>query len=108
MSSHIRVGTITLTLLLPILLVGLSSPLSMQVQAAESCAGDTTPIRWNETAQRMALVPFYNGNWWNEWDDIYFEDSEESEGNGDQDDGEVVQETPATPEFSLNPEEEWM
>jgi hypothetical protein len=105
MSSHIRVGTITLTLLLPILLVGLSSPLSMQVQAAESCAGDTTPIRWNETAQRMALVPFYNGNWWNEWDDMYFEDSE---GNGDQDDGEVVQETPATPEFSLNPEEEWM
>ena len=50
MSSHIRVGTITLTLLLPILLVGLSSPLSMQVQAAESCAGDTTPIRWNLNA----------------------------------------------------------
>tara|TARA_B110000444_G_scaffold119196_1_gene112094 strand:+ start:2629 stop:3801 length:1173 start_codon:yes stop_codon:yes gene_type:complete len=108
MSSHIRVGTITLTLLLPILLVGLSSPLSMQVQAAESCAGDTTPIRWNETAQRMALVPFYNGNWWNDWDDMYFEDYEGDEGNGDKGDGEMVQDTPPSPENPLNPEEEWM
>ena len=105
MSSHIRVGSITLTLLLPILLVGLSSPLSMQAQAAETCAGDTSPIQWNETAHRMALVPFYSGNWWSEWDDMYYEENEE---NGDKDDGEVVQDTPATPEYPLNPEEEWM
>lgn len=108
MSSHIRVGSITLTLLLPILLVGLSSPLSMQAQAAETCAGDTSPIQWNETAQRMALVPFYNGNWWNDWDDMYYDDYEEGEGNGDKDDGEMVQDTPTSPENPLNPEEEWM
>lgn len=103
MSSHIRVSSITLTLLLPILLVGLSSPLSMQVQAAESCAGDTTPIRWNETAQRLALVPFYNGNWWNDWDDMYYEDDNSGEKDGGKD-----QDAPDSPTYDLNPEEPWM
>ena len=103
MSSHIRVGSITLTLLLPMLFVILSSPVSMHVQAADSCAGDTSPVRWNETAQRMALVPFYNGNWWSEWDDMYYEENREGE-----DGEEMTQDAPSSPEYPLNPEEDWM
>ena len=98
MSSHIRVGSITLTLLLPMLLVLLSSPISMQVQAADSCAGDTSPIRWNETAQRMALVPFYSGNWWDSW----FEDDDRrngrrGNGNNNGDSNDDMAEEPQTP-----------
>ena len=69
MSPHIRVGSITLTLLMPLLLLAFATPVSMQVEAADSCAGDTSPIRWNETAQRLSLVPFHNGNWWGGFED---------------------------------------
>ena len=55
MSPHIRVGSITLTLLLPLLLLAFATPVSMQVEAADSCAGDTSPIRWNETAQLTTI-----------------------------------------------------
>ncbi len=103
MSSHIRVGSITLTLLLPILLLALSSPASMQVQAADSCAGDTTPIRWNETAQRLSLVPFHNGNWWGgfgDYDDVeYYEDEKRQEETSSSNPGQ---------DPSLSPEEPWM
>ena len=107
MSAHIRVGSITLTLLLPMLFVMLSTPISMQVQAADSCSGDTSPIRWNETAQRMALVPFYSGNWWDSW----FEDDDRRNGrrgNGNNNE-DIAEEEPQTPpDTSLNPEEPWM
>jgi len=82
------------------LLVLLSSPISMQVQAADSCAGDTSPIRWNETAQRTALVPHYSGNWWNQFDDMVFEDE-----GGERDVG-ADSETPS--DVILGPEESWM
>ena len=105
MSSHIRVGTITLTLLMPLLLLALSSPASMQVQAADSCAGDTSPIRWNETAQRLSLVPFHNGMWWGGFDD--FEDAEyyEDEKRNSQQD---TSEPQNTTDVTLSPEEPWM
>ena len=103
MSPYTRVSSITLTLLLPILLLALSSPASMHAQAADSCAGDTSPIRWNETAQRLSLVPFHNGNWWggfDEYDDIeYYEDEKRQE---DASGSQPVQDT------SLSPEEPWM
>ena len=100
MASHIRVGSITLTLLLPMLLVILSNPITMQVQAADSCAGDTSPIRWNETAQRMALVPHHDGNWWGEWDDMYYEDENTGESGGSV--------APDSPAYDMSPEEPWM
>ena len=101
MSSHIRVGSITLTLLLPMLLVLLSSPMSMQVRAADSCAGDTSPVRWNETAQRIALVPFHNGMWGGGWgEDMKFAEDGESEGS--------QSEPQITSENNLSPEEPWM
>ena len=72
----------------------------MQVQASDSCAGDTSPIRWNETAQRISMVPFHNGNWWNEWDDMVFVEDE-----GERDDGPNSQ---TLTDNNLNPEEHWM
>ncbi len=103
MSPHIRVGSITLTLLLPLLLLAFATPVSMQVEAADSCAGDTSPIRWNETAQRLSLVPFHNGNWWGgfeDYDDVeYYEDDNRQE---DTSGTQPVQDT------SLSPEEPWM
>tara|TARA_B100000767_G_scaffold240284_1_gene235986 strand:- start:1061 stop:2152 length:1092 start_codon:yes stop_codon:yes gene_type:complete len=85
------------------LLIILSSPVSMHVQAADSCAGDTSPVRWNETAQRLSLVPFYDGSWWGGFDDYgdaeYYEDDKQREDNT---------ESQAEPDVSLNPEEPWM
>lgn len=103
MSSHVRVSSITLTLLLPMLLVLLSSPMSMQVQAADSCAGDTSPIRWNETAQHLSLVPFHNGMWWGGWDDgeMYYDE-------GDKDRSDSDTSFPPTYDAELSPEEPWM
>ncbi|MFQ3317487.1 MAG: hypothetical protein ACI8T6_000919, partial [Candidatus Poseidoniaceae archaeon] len=110
MSSHIRVSSITLTLLLPMLLVLLSSPISMQVQAADSCAGDTSPIRWNETAQRTALVPHYNGNWWNSWlEEDGRDDGRRGNGNNNGDNNDDMAEEPQTPsDVVVGPEEPWM
>ena len=103
MSSHVRVGSITLTLLLPMLLVLLSSPMSMQVQAADSCAGDTSPIRWNETAQHLSMVPFHNGMWWGGWEDdeMYYDE-------GDKDRSDSDTSFPPTYDAELSPEEPWM
>lgn len=103
MSSYIRVSSITITLLLPLLLLAFTSPASMQAEAADSCAGDTSPIRWNETAQRLSLVPFHNGNWWggfDEYDDVeYYEDDKRQQ---DPSDSQAVRDP------SLSPEEPWM
>tara|TARA_Y100000766_G_scaffold285255_1_gene307383 strand:+ start:28452 stop:29474 length:1023 start_codon:yes stop_codon:yes gene_type:complete len=73
----------------------------MQVQAADSCAGDTTPVRWNETVQRLSLVPFHNGNWWSGFDDdvVYYEDEKQREDD---------QNSQITQDLSLSPEEPWM
>ena len=108
MSSHVRVGSITLTLLLPMLLLLLSSPMSMQVQAADSCAGDTTPIRWNQTAQHLALVPFHNGMWWGGWgeyeDEMYYEEDVRKDGSGSSESSD----SQPTDDGALSPEEPWM
>ena len=78
MSSYFRVGSIALTLLLPMFMLAFTSPLSMNAQAADACSGDTTPVQWNQTAQRLSLVPFYNGMWWGSdfYEDIYYEEKE--------------------------------
>ena len=104
MSSYFRVGSIALTLLLPMFMLAFTSPLSMNAQAADACSGDTTPVQWNQTAQRLSLVPFYNGMWWGSdfYEDIYYE--EEGEGpNSRTSDAVEPAYNPA-----LSPEESWM
>ena len=103
MSTHIRVGSITLTLLLPLFLMSFSSPLAVQVQAADACAGDTTPVLWNETVQRTSLVPHHNSMWWSGY---YYEDEMEME----RDEGEPPKSSSSQPGYNaeLSPEEPWM
>ena len=104
MSSYFRVGSIALTLLLPMFMLAFTSPLSMNAQAADACSGDTTPVQRNQTAQRLSLVPFYNGMWWGSdfYEDIYYE--EEGEGSNSRTSDEV--EPAYNP--ALSPEESWM
>ena len=104
MSSYFRVGSIALTLLLPMFMLAFTSPLSMNAQAADACSGDTTPVQWNQTAQRLSLVPFYNGMWWGSdfYEDIYYE--EEGEGSNSRTSDAV--EPAYNP--ALSPEESWM
>ncbi|MAE79145.1 MAG: hypothetical protein CL967_05185 [Euryarchaeota archaeon] len=104
MSSYFRVGSIALTLLLPMFMLAFTSPLSMNAQAADACSGDTTPVQWNQTAQRLSLVPFYNGMWWGSdfYEDMYYE--EEGKGSNSRT-GDAVE-----PAYNpaLSPEESWM
>ena len=104
MSSYFRVGSIALTLLLPMFMLAFTSPLSMNVQAADACSGDTTPVQWNQTAQRLSLVPFYNGMWWGSdfYEDMYYED-EGKDSNSRTSDAVEPSYNPA-----LSPEESWM
>ncbi len=104
MSSYFRVGSIALTLLLPMFMLAFTSPLSMNAQAADACSGDTTPVQWNQTAQRLSLVPFYNGMWWGSdfYEDMYYEDEGKDSSSRTSDAVEPVY-NPA-----LSPEESWM
>ena len=104
MSSYFRVGSIALTLLLPMFMLAFTSPLSMNAQAADACSGDTTPVQWNQTAQRLSLVPFYNGMWWGSdfYEDMYYED-EGKDSNSRTSDAVEPSYNPA-----LSPEESWM
>ncbi|MAI40198.1 MAG: hypothetical protein CMA09_02725 [Euryarchaeota archaeon] len=104
MSSYFRVGSIALTLLLPVFMLAFTSPLSMNAQAADACSGDTTPVQWNQTAQRLSLVPFYNGMWWGSdfYEDMYYEE-EGKDSNPRTSDAVEPAYNPA-----LSPEESWM
>ena len=104
MSSYFRVGSIALTLLLPMFMLAFTSPLSMNAQAADACSGDTTPVQWNQTAQRLSLVPFYNGMWWGSdfYEDMYYEE-EGKDSNSRTSDAVEPAYNPA-----LSPEESWM
>ncbi|MBL6884301.1 MAG: hypothetical protein ISR21_01235 [Candidatus Poseidoniaceae archaeon] len=103
MSAHVRVGSITLTLLLPLFFMSLSSPLTVQVQAADACAGDTTPVAWNETVQRTSLVPHHNSMWWS---GFYYEDEMERGEMGDSPESSSSSQPGYNAE--LSPEEPWM
>lgn len=102
MSTHFRVGSITLTLLLPLFLVALSSPLTAQAQAADACSGDTTPVAWNETVQRKSLVPHHNNMW---WDGFFYDDEMYMTEEGGDAPSQSFDER-YNPE--LSPEEPWM
>lgn len=66
--------------------------------AADACKGDLEPVRWNETVQRVAMVPHYDpyDDWWG-----YFEDGR---GKGKNTNSQEFIE----PDLSLSPEPEWM
>ena len=71
------------------------------VQAASACEGEAALPDWNTTAQRLALVPFSNWVGPYMYEDIYYEDDDESaakqqSGYGDEWDS------------ALHPEEQWM
>ena len=105
MSSYFRVGSIALTLLLPMFMLAFTSPLLMNVQAADACSGDTTPVQWNQTAQRLSLVPFYNGMWWGSdfYEDMYYEEEGKNSNSRTSDAAVEPAYNPA-----LSPEESWM
>ena len=105
MSSYFRVGSIALTLLLPMFMLAFTSPLSMNVQAADACSGDTTPVQWNQTAQRLSLVPFYNGMWWGSdfYEEMYYEEEGKNSNSRTSDAAVEPAYNPA-----LSPEESWM
>ncbi|MBT60273.1 MAG: hypothetical protein CMA63_01805 [Euryarchaeota archaeon] len=104
--SHVKVGSITLTLLLPMLLVILSSPIAPTAQAADACAGSTTPVQWNETVQRISHVPFHSNSWWGMWEDMEYEDDEKDTSSG----GSTTPDADGSDELNdaLHPEEPWM
>ncbi len=106
MSSYFRVGSIALTLLLPIFMLAFTSPVLMNAQAADACSGDTTPVQWNQTAQRLSLVPHYNGMWWGYDyydDDIYYEEGDMSREPSNSNSPGYSAYNP-----DLSPEEPWM
>ena len=91
---------LTILLLVPVLSLGISGPtLVLPAQAANACAGDKSPVVWNETAQRLALVPHYSPtSYW--YDDFYYEDDFEG--------GREPASEPGQEENPLSPEEKWM
>ena len=47
-------------MMMPLLSAAFSSPLVAPAQAADACQGDTEAIEWNQTMQRMAMVPHWS------------------------------------------------
>ena len=76
---------------------------SSNASAADACKGDLEPVRWNETVQRVAMVPHYDpyNDWWG-----YFGDDGRGKGKNrnSQDSIEPDEEV----DISLSPEPEWM
>ncbi|MCH1422042.1 MAG: hypothetical protein L7U62_00930 [Candidatus Poseidoniaceae archaeon] len=106
MSAHARVGSITITLLFPLFLFILSSPVAVNAQAADACVGDTTPVEWNTTVQRSSMVPFHDDMW---WDDYIYYDEMENDGDDEFSSGSSPQSsTQVAYDPELNPEEAWM
>lgn len=84
---------------MPLFSGALSSPLIAPAQAADACQGDTQAIEWNQTMQRLAMVPYYVNNYdpyYDYYDDGYYEDDEEPPTSTSED------------LSSLGPEEPWM
>ena len=57
------VYSLVFIMMMPLLSGALSSPLIAPAQAADACQGDTQAIEWNQTMQRMAMVPYYANNY---------------------------------------------
>jgi hypothetical protein len=94
------VFSLVFIMMMPLLSGALSSPLIAPAQAADACQGDTQAIVWNQTMQRMAMVPHYANNYdpyyYEYYDDGYYEDDGEPPSSTNED------------LRSLGPEEPWM
>ena len=97
-------------LLAPLIAVSPDSSLSISknASAADACKGDLEPVRWNESLQRIAMVPHYNPyeDWWSFWgeDEGYYEDKGKNRDSGN--DGADEQDSIVG--MSLSPEPSWM
>ena len=75
------VFSLVLIMMVPLFSGALSSPLIAPAQAADACEGDTQAIEWNQTMQRLAMVPYYANNYdpyyYEYYGEGYYEDDEE-------------------------------
>ena len=91
--------------LLPLIVPAANNPVSIinNASAADACEGDIEPVSWNQSLQRIAMVPHFNPyeSWW----DIF----DEGPGNGKERDGNSNSNGQEdSVDMSLSPEPEWM
>ncbi|RJU81007.1 MAG: hypothetical protein DWB99_07795 [Candidatus Poseidoniales archaeon] len=94
-------------LLAPLIAISPDSSLSISknASAADACKGDLEPVKWNQTLQRIAMVPHFNpyDDWWGFWDEgDGRKGNNKDSGNGDSAEQE------STVDMSLSPEPSWM
>ena len=83
---------------------GSSLSITENASAADACKGDLEPVRWNETVQRVAMVPHFSpyDDWWG-----YFEE-DDRRGKGKNGDSDESNQQENEIDMSLSPEPEWM
>ena len=94
-------------LIAPLIAVSPDSSLSISknASAADACKGDLEPVRWNESLQRIAMVPHYNPyeDWWSFW-----EEDEGRKGKNSDSGNDGSDEQDSVVDQSLSPEPSWM
>ena len=93
--------TLVVIMMVPVFSGAFSTPILTHAQAADACQGDTQAIEWNQTMQRMALVPHHAGNY-DPYDGRYYDDDYYYEENQNQPAQQNAQQS------NLGPEEPWM
>ncbi|MDP6333936.1 MAG: hypothetical protein QF479_04795 [Candidatus Poseidoniaceae archaeon] len=85
---------------------GSSFSVSENASAADACKGDLEPVRWNETMQRVAMVPHFSpyDDWWGMWD----LEGEGGHGKGNNKNSGDSNQQGTEADMSLSPEPEWM
>lgn len=101
MRNHMALILVTI-MLMPVLSGAFSTPILTHAQAADACQGDTQAIEWNQTMQRMALVPHYTGSYDPYSDERYYDDNYYYEENQD------APSQQNTDQDEIGPEEPWM
>lgn len=81
-----------------------SFSVSANASAADACKGDLQPVRWNETVQRIAMVPHHDP--YNDWWGFFEDDGGRNKGKNRDSNNDGEQEVEV--DMSLSPEPEWM
>lgn len=81
-----------------------SFSVSANASAADACKGDLQPVRWNETVQRIAMVPHHDP--YNDWWGFFEDDGGRNKGKNRDSNNDGEQEVEL--DMSLSPEPEWM
>ena len=91
--------------ILPLVVPAANNPISIvnNASAADACEGDTEAVSWNESLQRIAMVPHYNpyDSWWEIFDEGSGKGKNRGGNDASNDQEEVI-------DMSLSPEPEWM